>query len=394
MTGAVQDGAAGSGVPATEPLATVGEGAPAADGASGGDRRVAMSRRAAIVAAVVLALVLAGLLFYLYRMAKRDAGDGAAESAYGLEAVMEIGGPATGERARFDKPMGVAFGPEGRIYVADSANNRIVVFSRQGRFLFEFGQFGVAKPLPSGEYTWAPGRLNHPTGIDVDERGMVYVADFRNDQIQVFDAEGKFIRRFPDPSLVVGKGGSGQDGTGIAVTDVCVRGDRVYATDAFQVFVFGTDGKLLLQFGRPGPTPGDLDHPNGVAVGEDGTIYVSDSNHNRVTAFSADGRPLWNVGAPIGFAGEEPADGLGLPRGLAVMPDGSVLVADAFNFELVRLTRSGKIAARLGSRGSRPAELNFPNDVDVEGDLIVVADRGNDRVQVVRVVRRGAEKRP
>lgn len=352
-------------------------------------RRRFSPRSVAAGGALVLAVVLVGLLAYLLTLFGRTGEErGAEPKASGLEPVLQIGGPGEGPRPRFNRPMGVAFGTEGRVYVADAGNNRICVFSRRGLFLFEFGEFGVAKPLPGGDYTWEPGALNYPTGIDVDEDGNVYVADFRNDQIQVFDSEGRFLRRFPDPTLPVGKGSSGQDGTGIAVTDVAVRGDRVYATDAFQVFVFSKEGEVLAQFGKPGPAPGDLDHPNGIAVGQDGTIYVADSNHNRVTAFTPEGAPLWNVGAPVDFAATEPKGGLGLPRGLTVLPDGMLAVADAFSFEIVLISPEGKLSGRLGVRGDLPGELDFPNDVDSEGAEIVIADRGNERVQVVRVVRK------
>lgn len=348
--------------------------------------RVSM-RSVMIGAALALGIVLVGLLVYLLTLLGPGLPGGTAQGdvSYGLEPVLQIGGPGTGDLPSFSRPMGIAYGPEGRLYVADTSNNRVVVFSRQGRFLFEFGEFGVAKPLPGGKGSWEPGRFNYPTGIDVDKDGTVYVADFRNDQIQVFDSEGGFLRRFPDPAKPTGKGGSGSDGTGIAVTDVAVKDGKVYATDAFQVFVFTTEGELLTQFGKPGSAPGDLDHPNGIAVADDGTIYVADSNHNRVTAFSPEGAPLWNVGAPIDFAGRGSEEGLGLPRGIAVMSDGTIVVADAFNFEIVLISPQGEILHRLGTRGDQPAELDFPNDVDVLGDEVLIADRGNGRAQVVRI---------
>ena len=154
----------------------------------------------------------------------------------------------------------------------------------------------------------------------------------------MFDPDGAFLRRFPDPTKPVGKGSSGQDGLGIAVTSVAVLGGKVYATDTYQVFVFTTEGKLLEQFGKPGRGPGDLDHPNGVAIAPDGTIYVSDSNHARVTAFTASGTPVWNAGRiPAGMNDTSPA-AFDLPRGLAVNPDGTVVVVDVFGFDLIRLS--------------------------------------------------------
>jgi tripartite motif-containing protein 71 len=340
----------------------------------------------AVVLGVLLLALLAYALFFLGKGGGLVTRGGAATS--GIQPLFVIDGPGKGAFPRFDRPMGAAFGSDGRIYVTDTGHNRVCVFDSTGAFLFEFGTFGVAKPLPGAKNTWAPGRLNYPVGIDVDQDGLVYVADFRNDQVQVFDPDGKPLRAFPDPQKKLGKGSSGQDGTGIAVTDVAVADGKVYATDTFQVFVFNTDGTLRTQFGKPGLAPGDLDHPNGVAVGEDGTIYVSDSNHARVTAFTAAGKVRWNLGQPPGGSAEGTPAVFSLPRGLATLDNGDIMVADSFNFDIVRVSADGKLVGRYGERGVAPGQFNFPNDVDASGRRLVVTDKENNRVQVVEIVAR------
>lgn len=286
-------------------------------------------RQMFIILAVVLSLVLIALIVYLLYFLGRPESLITADAKQGVQPVWQVYGPGTGDTPLFDRPMGVAVGNEGRMYVTDSRNNRVCVFDSSGRFLFEFGGFGVAKPLPGAKNSYEPGRLNFPVGIDTDYEGNVYVASFRNDSIEVFDADGKPLRRFPDPGKVVGKGSSGQDGTGIAVTDVAVFEDRVYATDQYQIFAFTLEGEFITQWGKPGTGSGDLDHPNGIAVGKDGTVYVSDSNHARVTAFTPDGEPLWNFGEPresaeVSMTTPTVAPTIELPRGLAVAEDGSV----------------------------------------------------------------------
>jgi len=345
-------------------------------------------RQAFAFLAIILALALIALLIYLLWLLSRGgftSGGGAVVE--GLRPIYVIDGPGEGEKPKFDRPMGVAYGKDGRIYVSDTDNNRVCVFNGRGQFLFEFGEFGVAKPLPGGEMSWVEGRMNFPLGIDVDDEGNIYVADFRNDQIQVFDREGIFLRRFPDPMQVVGKGASGQDGTGIAVTDVAVWDGKVYALDSYQVVVFTADGEFYAQFGKPGSGPGDLDRPNGIDVADDGTIYVSDSNHNRVTAFDQTGEVLWTLGEPIGEMAAEVEYVFGLPRGITVMSDGSILVVDAFEHTLSEATAQGDFVRRYGRRGTQPAEFNFPNAVDDNDDRIVVADKENNRVQVLELLK-------
>lgn len=339
--------------------------------------------------ALLLAVALVALLIYIFFFAGgRGLVSVGGDVKAGVKPLLTIDGPGTGEHPRFDRPMGAAFSPDGSIYVADTGNDRICVFDEDGRFLREFGGHGIAKPLPGARVTWKPGTFNFPIGLDLDAAGNLYVADFRNDQIQVYDPKGVFLRRFPDPTQRVGKGGSGQEGTGIAVTDVAVRGEKVYATDEYQVFVFSVEGELLEQFGKPGVAPGDLDRPNGIDVAENGTIYVADSNNNRVQAFSPTGESVWVAGARVSDLDKESKNPFVLPRGVTLLEDGSLIVADAFSFALIELGPDGAVGSTWGERGVAPGQFNFPNSVDDRGDRLIVADKENDRVQVLRLVGR------
>lgn len=339
-------------------------------------RSVALGLAAAgITLAVVLGILLA---VWLMRGGEEEV------DTNGIDVEFVITGPgAESETPGFSRPSGVAFGRNGEILVADTGNNRIVVFDEDGEFIREFGSLGIAKPIGGAEPTWEPGQLSYPMDVAVDATGTVYVADFYNDSISVFDPEGGFERRFPDPYKPVGKGSSGQDGGGIAVTAVSVLDGRIYATDTFQVFVFSENGRVLRQFGRPGADDEGLDHPNGVAADAAGRIYVSDSNNNRVKAYSPDGDVLWTLGGRLSDLRSETAEPVVLPRGLAVERGGSVLVADTLGQQLVRLDQDGKVLASFGMRGEAPGQLDFPNDVAVRGDQVLIADRANDRVQVV-----------
>ena len=343
-------------------------------------------RRVLIAVAIALGVVLVALVVLLLWFLGRPQDLTSMAPVRGVQAVWQVYGPGKGETPLFGRPMGVAAGPNGRIYVTDATNNRVCVFDSRGRFLFEFGGFGIAKPPAGGQVTYEPGRLNYPVGIDIDADGNVYVASFYNDSIEVYEPDGDPIRRIPDPTVQTGRSGSGSGGTGIAVTDVAVFGDRLYATDAYQVFVFSLTGEVLDQWGQPGSPDYDLDHPNGIAVGRDGTVYVSDSNHNRVVAYSPEGELLWQVGTTSGGIADQAIHELELPRGLTVMPDDSILVCDAFGFELVRISPSGEVLGRYGERGVEPAQFNFTNDVEVLRDSLVIADRANGRVQMVRLL--------
>jgi sugar lactone lactonase YvrE len=96
----------------------------------------------------------------------------------------------------FDQPTDVVVAANGDIFVTDShrngKNNRVVKFSRDGKFIKEWGTKG------SG-----PGQISEPHTIAMDSRGRLFVGDRENNRIQIFDQEGKYItewRQFSRPS--------------------------------------------------------------------------------------------------------------------------------------------------------------------------------------------------
>jgi len=86
----------------------------------------------------------------------------------------------------FNRPTDIAFTPAGDFYVSDGyGNSRVVKFSREGKYLLTWGQRGTG-----------PGEFNTPHALAVDSSGLVYVSDRENDRIQVFEADGKFVRQW------------------------------------------------------------------------------------------------------------------------------------------------------------------------------------------------------
>jgi DNA-binding beta-propeller fold protein YncE len=114
------------------------------------------------------------------------------------EVLMTLGTPGvTGEGPNtFNRPSGVAVAPNGEIFVTDGEgpNNRVVKFSRDGRFIKAWGATGSE-----------PGNFRTPHDITIDSRGRVFVADRGNSRVQIFDQDGNFIdewRQFGRPSGV------------------------------------------------------------------------------------------------------------------------------------------------------------------------------------------------
>ena len=88
-------------------------------------------------------------------------------------------------KGQFYEVYGIACDSTGKVYVADSINDRIQVFSAEGKFLRMFGNAGEAKE-----------RLESPTRIAVDTRNMVHVIQHYKHLISVFSTDGQFVTSF------------------------------------------------------------------------------------------------------------------------------------------------------------------------------------------------------
>jgi DNA-binding beta-propeller fold protein YncE len=264
-------------------------------------------------------------------------------------------------------PRGVAFAPDGSIYVADTGNSRIVRLDSSGNILASWGS-----RTPDGQLPPAPGTFIEPWGIVVDSQGDVYVADTWNHRIQKFDANGKFKQEWGSfgqpsdrPEYLWGP-------RGIAIS----ADGRVYVTDTGnkRVVVFDSNGEFLQEFGTKGD--GLLDEPAGVAIGGNGLVYVADTWHMQVVVFSADGNLItkWPV---QGWTG----DSLDNKPYIAVDAQDRVYITDPERYRVIAFSSSGTPLAAFGQYG--PEEDAFGLPVGIASDVagtIWISDAGNNRL--------------
>ncbi|HZL43241.1 MAG TPA: 6-bladed beta-propeller [Verrucomicrobiae bacterium] len=157
------------------------------------------------------------------------------------------------------KPSGVAIAG-GLLYVSDLKNHAVRVY--------QLGNHELVRTIPS-EGQGEKGKLYSPTNVAVDKQGRVYVSDTGGFCVQVFDAEGHYVRTIGQQGLAPGQFARPK---GIAVD----KEGRVYVADAAtQVLqLFDSEGRLLMFFGDPGSTgPGATSLPAGVAVDYDNVGY-------------------------------------------------------------------------------------------------------------------------
>jgi peptidylamidoglycolate lyase len=181
---------------------------------------------------------------------------------------------AGNDSLHFNKPTGIAIAKDGSFYVSDGyGNNRIIKFSAQGKYLFEWGQKGNKE-----------GEFNIPHAISLDSNGNVYVADRENNRIQVFDPNGKYIKQF-----------KGKTFGAICSIAFDKTQTKLFAVDDFtflklkhrgsDVFIFDTAGQVQTRFGRSGFYDGSVSWYHDLAIDKDGNIYVGDILGNSVQKF-------------------------------------------------------------------------------------------------------------
>jgi uncharacterized protein (TIGR03663 family) len=289
-------------------------------------------------------------------------------------------GSASGQ---LDGPRGIAVDQRGNVYVADLTNNRVEVFAPDGTPLRTIGSFG------GGE-----GQFNEPRGVAVDSQGNLYVADTWNARVQKFDPNGAFLKSWGSGADL----GGGRYATmnaddaanqanplgffgprGVAVD----QQGNVYIADTGNKRIVVTDGEgnYLYQWGRFGNEPGAFHEPIGIAVDSQGAVYVADTWNGRIQAFGRgeDGRvnpvptATWRVAGWQPNTYDDPY--------IAASPSGQIYASVPGRNLMLQTSQVGDVLLRWGGKGADTASLSLPSGVAVGPDgTVYVVDRGNNRV--------------
>ena len=266
------------------------------------------------------------------------------------------------EDGKLCRPWGVCQNKEGYIIVADRSNNRIQVFTPDGKFHHRFGSHGYRN-----------GQLNRPAGVACDHKGRIIVTDKDNHRVQIFTFDGTFVLKWGEEGT--------KNGQFKYPWDVDVSSDgRIAVADSrnHRVCVFTSEGHFINKYGLEGQLWKQFDSPRGLCFDNHGQIVVSDFNNHRVLIIRADLSQARLLG------GEGSGDGeFNRPQGIGIDLEGNIVVADSKNHRIQVFSPNGDFLHKFGSLGKAIGELDVPADLCITKEgFIMVMDFGNNRVQV------------
>jgi sugar lactone lactonase YvrE len=246
-----------------------------------------------------------------------------------------------GTNARFRLITGLALDDTDNLFVSDSELRHVLVFDKQHR---------VQASISQG--------MSSPAGLAVDnENRFLYVCDTDLDQVLVYDADPPYnlLRTIGKRD---GKHELTTPGDFSRPTNAAVDEDgNVYVSDTFndRVEIFDADGNFVREFGKPGDGPGYFTRPKGLAVDRDGHIWVADAMQDRVQVFTPEGKLLiW-----IGNHGMLPGQ-FSMVAGVLIDKQNRVITSEQYpgRVQIFRYFTDEEAKAELARRdGGRPGVL-------------------------------------
>ena len=174
----------------------------------------------------------------------------------------------------FNLPTDVAVANDGSFYVSDGyGNSRIIKFSKDGSYQFEWGAFGSEK-----------SQFNIPHGLDLDNNGNVYVADRENNRIQKFDSLGNFIAEWKNQSIgqLYSVNVNNYENYILGIDYIGLENMIPIGSD---IIYLDLDLNVKSRFGRSGSYDGQKTRYHDIQIDERGNMFVGDILNNSIQKF-------------------------------------------------------------------------------------------------------------
>lgn len=259
----------------------------------------------------------------------------------------------------FQRPEGVACGPDSLFVAADTGNDRLVRFVLQGKNVKTAAEIKVPQ-------------LSRPLRAQIDSRGDILALDGKNRRIVRLDQEGRF-ENFLNPE------GMPSSAAVVPRSFKLDRENNIYLLDVFsaRVLVLDPKGKYLRQI----EFPADYGFFSDLTVDPKGNVLLIDSV--RAGMFSAAGNA--DRFSPFGGSLKEH---LNFPVGIATDKRGTIYITDGSGHAVGIAAQDGSFLGKRLGMGWNEGLLYYPGQLCVnENDEVAVADTGNSRIQIFTLVK-------
>lgn len=299
-----------------------------------------------------------------------------------------------GTSAQFNNPYGVATDTNGNVYIADHVNHKIRKITSSGVVTTLAGSI-----QGSNDGLAASAQFYFPNAVAVNSFGEVFVIDTNNHRIRKISTFG-IVTTFAG-SIMGYSDGTGTDAQFSAPLGIAIDShNNLYVTDSYNYKVRKiTPAGVVTTFAGStiGYTDGmgtdaQFDRPMGIAIDTDGNLYLADINNKKIRKITSSGLVSTLAGSVNGNV-----DGIGTvaqfanPLGVAVDQQGNVYVADMDNQSIRKITPNGIVSTLTGASGGGyldgPCSIaKFHNPTGVATDLngnLYVADEVNNKIRKI-----------
>lgn len=281
-------------------------------------------------------------------------------------AQIGVAGVGAADDAHLNLPVGVAVDSSGNIFVADTANHRVIKYNSS---LVKQGQFG-STGVSGSDNT----HLNSPSAVIVDSPGNIYISDSINHRIVKLNSSMAYVAQFGVTGV------SGSDNSHLNTPEQIALdsgGTNIYIADSLNNRIVRITTALAF---AATPVTALTYHPVGMAVDSLGNLYTTQQHSVAIYSGGGSLQQTFGTAAAAGSTNYTCSS----PQFIAIPSDGGYLFADSGNHRLVKINANGIYIGQFGVTGKTNTDfghLNTPSGLTIDSTgLIYIGDTNNERI--------------